>query len=1342
MSTDERKIQLGVEVDATGARAGFDQVAQGAEKMAQAVGQAGAKAGAGMDKLGDAGEGAAKKLTAGEKSIAASIQRTTAVLEAGERGSVKYFEALARLRGEGVDNLRPYLDKLQAAKAAQDAANASLGNMGISAKQTAAALRGVPAQFTDIFTSLQGGQAPLTVLLQQGGQLKDMFGGVGAAARALGGYVLGLVNPYTVAAAAAGGLYLAYEAGRQEAAAYSNALIQTGNAAGTTVGQLNAVASAVDAIAGTQGRAAEVLTQLVRGGVVGRVALEEMTAAAIMFERAGGQAAEETVKQFVELGKDPVKAVLKLNESMNFLTTSTYEQIKSLVEQGRTTEAANLAQTTLADTLKDRTAGMVQNLGLVERGWRGIKDAVAEAWDSIKSIGRDVGSEGQLTAARTAADVLQQQIDSRRGRGLATGDLERQLAAANQLIQTKQEEVRLIARAAAAEGERVRIQKEGVAASDAVGKAQEKGLSKQEQMNKALEEYRANIDRLRAANPESALLNPERVAAGEKAIRDQFKETASARLSAEDSQIAAIRAKLATEDEALRRLKLYGLEADKMTEGEREVLRLQEQITLATNAKTKASLQAQLAVAKEVAARQASIAAIREGLKWEDELAKRRVKSYADAVRGEEAVAAQREREVLALEKQVQRLEDEEKAAIIAAAGNVSLAQAVEMVGLARVKEAQAQALANQADGDTLLKLQREIEARERIIVLMGSKEGREASAKAAKDAQAEWVRAAQEIERSLTDALMRGFESGKGFAENLRDTVVNMFKTMVLRPVISAIVNPVAAALTGALGVPAAASAATTASGALSGIGSLGSIGSALGGFGTAAGYGAQALFAGNGLGALSGGMSMIGAGSFAQGAGMVAGVLGPVVAGVTLLSSLIKSTKTPGEQHLGGYYSSRGLDASMANALALTNGGGDGGYARDLIKREDAGLKAFTQQTVDGVLAAATGSAKALGLDIALGIDAGFAANLNGKGKNKNAFGYAQIFADGELAGEYSNRELGSDVTAAGTKFASDLADAAADIILAGSDFKRTGETSAQTLARLGGSLTAVNASFDLLGVEMLETSLKGGDMASALADVFGGVEQFQQATATFYSQFYSDSEKFATQQRLLRQGFDELGIAMPRSTRDFRALVEAQDLTTEAGRDMYAQLMALAPAFSEVSKAVEGAFDSISRTTASSVRDIQLSLLDDKEKYQFLDAEIESLITKLSEATLPSEIERLFGQINANTTQAYGLLDPAQQKNAAADFINALYEAEAIAQSRLSVTGQQATAIDRQVEAVQVHMEAAKLQREAATAMSEAATEMRLAAQRMQEAANTPVVLKSSSGTVVGGREVMVA
>src|SRR5690606_7532552 len=136
-------------------------------------------------------------------------------------------------------------------------ASVDFNKNGLSSKQLQSSLRGLPAQFTDIAVSLQAGQNPLTVFLQQGGQLKDMFGGIGPAARALGGYVVGLINPFTVAAAAAGVLALAYKQGSDEATAFQKALILSGNAAGTSAGQLGSLAQTVSRSVGTVSAAAD-----------------------------------------------------------------------------------------------------------------------------------------------------------------------------------------------------------------------------------------------------------------------------------------------------------------------------------------------------------------------------------------------------------------------------------------------------------------------------------------------------------------------------------------------------------------------------------------------------------------------------------------------------------------------------------------------------------------------------------------------------------------------------------------------------------------------------------------------------------------------------------------------------------------------------------------------------------------------------------------------------------------------------------------------------------------------------------------------------------------------------
>ncbi len=273
------------------------------------------------------------------------------------------------------------------AKAAK-ALGEQLDRIGISAKQQAAALRGIPAQFTDIFTSIAAGQSPMTVFLQQGGQLKDMFGGAGPAARALGGYVMGLVNPFTLAAGAVGVLGYAYIKGAGEATGYSTALIMSGNAAGTTAAAMQVMASNIDGVIGTQAKAAEGLAAFAASGAVAGSSLENFTRIAVQMEQATGQAVEETVKQFEALANEPLKATIKLNEKYNYLTDAVYQQIKALELQGKTTEAAQVAQDAFANATDVRTKQILANLGLIEQGWRGIKNGVKEAIDAMLGIGR------------------------------------------------------------------------------------------------------------------------------------------------------------------------------------------------------------------------------------------------------------------------------------------------------------------------------------------------------------------------------------------------------------------------------------------------------------------------------------------------------------------------------------------------------------------------------------------------------------------------------------------------------------------------------------------------------------------------------------------------------------------------------------------------------------------------------------------------------------------------------------------------------------------------------------------------------------------------------------------
>ncbi|ENC9891873.1 phage tail tape measure protein [Pseudomonas aeruginosa] len=300
------------------------------------------------------------------------------------------------LRLVDAETVAEYTERLKAMRNALGDAEGGMNRAGMSAKALSANMRMLPAQITDIVVGLSSGQAPLTVLLQQGGQLKDMFGGIGPAARAVGGYIAGLVNPYTIAAAAAGALALAFYQGSVESSRLTNALVKNGNAAGTTAGQLSVFAQQVGAGNATVAQAASALTQLAGAGNQLTILYPKIAAAAISWSKVTDQSVEEVVDSFNDLAKNPVDAVKKLDNQLNFLTASQYASIQSLQEQGRTMDAARIATEAYANALASRSTEMEQNLGVVEQAWNGLKSAAKSAWDAMLDVGRTESPEQQL----------------------------------------------------------------------------------------------------------------------------------------------------------------------------------------------------------------------------------------------------------------------------------------------------------------------------------------------------------------------------------------------------------------------------------------------------------------------------------------------------------------------------------------------------------------------------------------------------------------------------------------------------------------------------------------------------------------------------------------------------------------------------------------------------------------------------------------------------------------------------------------------------------------------------------------------------------------------------------
>lgn len=286
-------------------------------------------------------------------------------------------------------------------------ADKALKGAALSAGELKNATRQIPAQFTDIVTSLSGGQSPLQVFIQQGGQLKDTFGSAGAAAAALGRYVLSLVNPYTVAAAAIATLGVAAYKGAQESQNFERALILTGNASETNAAQLGELASKLGTIGGaTTSLAADALTKLAGTGQLSGEQLELAADAAVRWAAANVQSVDETVAQFEKIAKDPVQALLELNRTQNFLTQTQLDSIKTLVEQGDAQGAVTEAMRLYDDVVRERAPKVVANLGTIETGLKFLRDTAREVGDALLEIGR----APDLASARKTLDFAKAQI--------------------------------------------------------------------------------------------------------------------------------------------------------------------------------------------------------------------------------------------------------------------------------------------------------------------------------------------------------------------------------------------------------------------------------------------------------------------------------------------------------------------------------------------------------------------------------------------------------------------------------------------------------------------------------------------------------------------------------------------------------------------------------------------------------------------------------------------------------------------------------------------------------------------------------------------------------------------
>lgn len=1090
--------------------------------------------------------------------------------------------------------------------------DAAARNARVSANQLRTAYAQLPAQITDVVTSLASGIPAYLVLIQQGGQIKDSFGGIGNAFRAVGS----LITPTNVAfaglAATVGVLAYGFIQGSKEANAFNRALVLSGNQAGVTADDLTRIATAVGSVSGASiGKAAAALAIFADDSKVAKENLALVTEAAIQLARVGGPAIEETAKTFKSLAKAPLESALTLNETTNFLTENIYKQIKALEEQGKKTEAAALAQREYANELLRRAPELEQRLGFLERAWIKIGDATTRAKDAILSIGRADPIATQIAELESRLAQARSRIDPN-ARGSFAESQRAGVAAIELQIQGLREIQTLEQQNAQAGADRNRQ----VLATSELDKFRAKYLTDEIKLrqdvlriielsnaaNQTGEQLQADI----ALRVQEFLNSRKEGATKTKKEVDEIQQSYEQLARTLNQDLINATVDLQVEQQGLNSaqadfLRLASSQVFKEYSDEIRIAitRLYEQIIAtrgnidAIKERKKAEEESRKAIDNFVASEQRRIASIRQGTQ-------QIIEETEQIGLSKEALA---ELEVQKLRNQALNLEE------------LAVKQELYGVDQTRVEQirAEARALRERADA---------IAGRAGAQV---AEETRKANEQAARDAYNTWRDTIDDISRALADGIIDG---GKSAARALQD----IFNRLVLRPIIQAALTPLVQGVAAAFGFanPAAAGGIAGDAGggtqtlqlvsSLNGLrttiqtfggGFASTIGTAIGAAGTTFGSTALQSFAagmrGSTLAAGLQGPTTAGAGG-AVGAGATtavainaaAGIAAGVLAG-RAISGGFSAAGNSGNRLVNLGTAAGAVIGSIIPVIGTAVGAAIGGAIGGLVNRafgRQAGrvegrelVGTFQQGQFQGdVLTTLLEKGGWFRSDkrtqLTEAVTGDFDKSLDEAGKQiidiVKKYGEALSLPVEQLANISAQirikltgdaEEDQKAIAAALEQYTDQLFETYAASL---EPLRLANEEIPQTIERVGNAILGINNVFEKINVTALDLNVAGGKTAIALAEIFGGAQEFVSAASEYYQRFFTESERAKNATAELNEVFKNLNVATPKTKEQFRALVEEQGRLKNY--EVVAALIAINGAFDDITTASKKAADGL--------------------------------------------------------------------------------------------------------------------------------------------------------------------
>jgi hypothetical protein len=583
-----------------------------------------------------------------------------------------------------------------------------------------------------------------------------------------------------------------------------------------------------------------------------------------------------------------------------------------------------------------------------------------------------------------------------------------------------------------------------------------------------------------------------------------------------------------------------------------------------------------------------------------------------------------------------------------------------------------------------------------------------------AKKASDEWARAAQSIEQSLTDALLRGFESGADFAANLRDTLVNMFKTLVLRPIIQAVLAPVAGGL-GSL-LPGSAGASPLGGGGGGGLDLLSTLFSGAGSL-----FGGGTLFGGSlaGGGIFSSGLgatfatSALGEGlgltvAMGAGEGMALTALGsmlgtaiPVIGAVLAIAALAGAFDKDPSQVQGRFGIRPGESGFEDNAFTKSPFG-NLGFLDDGTKYF-SGEAAQVFNTLVGDTLAAFSSR----------MDTSQIESLADK---------LQGMDFGSFEGEYTTQEFiekyGGQILQQVISTAFGELDPALQAVFDG--FKGTADEAAE----FANVLLAVHDLTKTIPTDLRETLIAALD---GTAETSEQVIAFAGAYLTLQEVMNRDPLEDAL--TAIADASDSAYVSLMQQADAFEELIEAYDGSAAASEEIAQATVDYYNALVNVIAGIRQLRASIGEMFDRTIEEMMLETMSDDGKKDYFANQIDLLAAQLETATDPAEIERLTSQINEYIRASFGLLTPDEQVRMLDQYTAYAREIAALADERLAAAEEAA-----QARADALLTQLRSVLETAANDMRSAGADMKLAATTLLAAARTPITVVLETDDVV--------